>query len=70
ALGAERRAEAAPERVAQLAARAGSTHLTEIGMDPAASPAVVDAILARPDLGNTPDPPGEVELRGLVEAAL
>jgi alcohol dehydrogenase class IV len=70
ALGAERRAEAAPDRVAELAARAGSTHLVDIGMDPAASPAVVDAILARPDLGNTPDPPDEAELRGLVEAAL
>ena len=70
ALGAERRAEAAPERVAQLAARAGATHLTDIGMDPDASRAVVEAILTRPDLGNTPDPPGEDELRGLVEAAL
>jgi alcohol dehydrogenase class IV len=70
ALGAERQADAAPARVAELAPRAGATHLTEIGMDPSTSPEVVAAILARPDLANTPDPPGEGELRALVESAL
>jgi maleylacetate reductase len=70
ALGAERRPEAAADRVAELAARSGATRLTEIGMDPAASGEVVAAIRARPDLASTPDPPDEAELRALIEAAL
>jgi alcohol dehydrogenase class IV len=70
ALGAEPRAEAAPDRVGQLAALSGSTRLTEIGMDPGAVDAVVEAILARGDLGNTQPPPDGDELRRLIEAAL
>jgi maleylacetate reductase len=70
ALGGERRAEAAPERAAALAARAGATRLSEIGVDPDLVGDVVEAILARPDLANTPDPPGAAELRGLIQAAL
>jgi alcohol dehydrogenase class IV len=70
ALGAERRAEAAPGRVGQLAARSGVTGLSELGVDAGAVDAVVEAILARPDLANTPDPPGTAELRELVERAL
>jgi alcohol dehydrogenase class IV len=69
ALGAERRPEAAPERVAELAALAGVTRLSEIGVEPGHVDAVVAQILARPDLVNTPDPPGEAEVRALVERA-
>jgi alcohol dehydrogenase class IV len=70
ALGAERRPEAGPDRVAELAALAGVTRLSEIGVEPGAVDAIVDQILARPDLVNTPDPPDEAELRALVERAL
>jgi alcohol dehydrogenase class IV len=70
ALGAGGGAEAVPDRVAELAARSGATRLTEIGVEPGAVEAVVDAVLARPDLANTPDPPDAAELRELVERAL
>ena len=70
ALGAEPRAEAAPPRVAQLAARSGATRLSEIGVDAASLDAVVQEVLARPDLANTPDPPDAEELRTLLERAL
>jgi alcohol dehydrogenase class IV len=69
ALGADR-AELVPERVAELAARSGTTRLSEIGVEAGAIGGVVDAILARPDLATTPDPPGEAELRELLERAL
>ena len=70
ALGAERRPEAAPDRVAELAALAGATRLSEIGVEAGQVDEVVEQILARPDLSNTPDPPGEDELRALVVRAL
>jgi maleylacetate reductase len=70
ALGAERRPEAAPERVAELAALSGVSRLSEIGVEPGAVDSIVEQILARPDLSTTPDPPGEDELRALVERAL
>jgi alcohol dehydrogenase class IV len=70
ALGAEPRAEAAPERVARLAARSGVTRLSELGVGEDDLDVVVEAALARPDLGNTPDPPGAGELRDLLERAL
>jgi alcohol dehydrogenase class IV len=70
ALGAERRAEAAPDRVAELAALSGTTRLADIGVEPGALDDVVEQILARPDLANTPDPPGADELRTLIERAL
>jgi alcohol dehydrogenase class IV len=70
ALGTERRAEAVPDRVAELASHSGSTRLTDIGMDAGAVPAVVKAILARGDLANTQPPPDAAELQRLLEAAL
>jgi alcohol dehydrogenase class IV len=71
ALGTEPRAEAAPPRVGELAARAGARRLTDIGMDPGAVDEVVEAILARGDLGGGPGPPpDEAEIRAIVEAAL
>ena len=70
ALGAGRDPAAAPPRVAELAARSGVTRLSEIGVDGGSLDRVVAEILARPDLANTPDPPGEDELRGLLERAL
>jgi alcohol dehydrogenase class IV len=70
ALGAERRPEAAPERVAELAALSGVSRLSEIGVKPGDVDAIVEQILARPDLSNTPEPPDEDELRALVERAL
>jgi alcohol dehydrogenase class IV len=70
ALGGDRRADAAPDRVAALAARSGATRLSEIGVRPDQLSDVVEQILARPDLANTPDQPGEGELRALLERAL
>ena len=70
ALGAEPGPDAVPERVAELAALSGVTRLSEIGVEPDAVDEIVEQILARPDLGNTPDPPGEDELRTLVQRAL
>jgi alcohol dehydrogenase class IV len=70
ALGADPQAEAAPERVAELAARSGVTRLSEIGVDAGALERVVDEALARPDLANTPDPPDATELRALLQRAL
>jgi alcohol dehydrogenase class IV len=43
--------------------------LGELGADAAKIDAALDAILARPELGHTPDPPGRDELRRLIEAA-
>ncbi len=70
ALGAPPRADAAPDRVAALAARSGVTRLSEIGVDRDAIERVVEQILARPDLVNTPDPPDAAELRAILERAL
>jgi len=70
ALGAARDPEAAPVRVAELAGRSGATRLSEIGVTPDQVDAIVEEILARPDLANTPDPPDAAELRRLIESAL
>jgi len=70
ALGADARAEAAPDRVAELAAQSGATRLAEIGVTPDQVDAIVEEIVARPDLANTPDPPSSGELRELIEHAL
>jgi alcohol dehydrogenase class IV len=68
--GAEDAAQAAPS-VAKLSALAGPTRLSELGVERSTLPAVVAAILERPDLRvNTPDPPGEEELSELLERAL
>jgi len=55
---------------AQLASRAGVSGLRALGFDPARVDDVVAAVMPRPELANTPDPPGEAEMRELVEAAL
>lgn len=53
-----------------LAAGAGCpTSLAALGADRAAIGAVVDGVLARPQLANTPDPPGRAELAAVLEAA-
>ena len=70
ALGAEPRAEAAPDRIAELAAHSGVTRLSEVGVSQDAIDRVVEEALARPDLSNTPDPPDAAELRELLERAL
>jgi alcohol dehydrogenase class IV len=54
----------------RLAARAGVSGLAALGFDRDLIPDVVAAVLPRPELQNTPSPPGEDELRALVEAAL
>jgi alcohol dehydrogenase class IV len=54
----------------QLAARAGVTGLRALGFDPERVDDVVAAVLPRPELQNTPNAPGEAELRTFVEGAL
>jgi alcohol dehydrogenase class IV len=56
--------------VGMLAARAGVTRLAELGVEDSQVEDVVVAALQHPAIGNTPDPPGEVELRELLEQAL
>lgn len=71
-LGAgERNAALAADRVGALAAGAGCpVSLSELGVRGEVVPAVVDAALARPQLADTPDPPGADELRAYLDAAL
>jgi alcohol dehydrogenase class IV len=54
----------------RMAARAGVGGLRALGLDPGAVDEIAAAAAGRPELQNTPDPPGEAELRALVEAAL
>jgi alcohol dehydrogenase class IV len=56
-----------PER---LAARAEVSGLEARGFDPQLVDDVVEAVLPRPELANTPDPPDAGELRAFVEGAL
>jgi alcohol dehydrogenase class IV len=71
ALGGAEDAAQAAQSVAKLSALAGPTRLSELGVERSTLPAVVAAILERPDLRvNTPDPPGEEELSELLEQAL
>ena len=61
---------AAPGRVARLAAMAGATRLSELGVDREQLREAAVAAAARPDLAaSTPDPPGEDEILRLLEAA-
>jgi alcohol dehydrogenase class IV len=46
------------------------TGLRALGFDEALVGDVVDAVLPRPELANTPSPPDEAELRAFVEGAL
>jgi alcohol dehydrogenase class IV len=59
-----------PARVAELAALSGTTGLSQLGVEEASLAEVVAEALRRPDLANTPDPPGEDELRDVLRAAL
>jgi maleylacetate reductase len=68
-LGA-RNPAAVPARVAELASLAGPRRLGEIGVGEDQIDAIVAAALERPDLGNTPNPPGADELRTLLREAL
>jgi alcohol dehydrogenase class IV len=54
----------------RLARRAEVTGLRALGFDEALVGDVVDAVLPRPELANTPSPPDEAELRAFVEGAL
>jgi maleylacetate reductase len=56
--------------VTELAARAGKTRLSELGVDSTILDAVVATALEHPALGNTPDPPEADELRAMLTAAL
>jgi alcohol dehydrogenase class IV len=55
-----------PARLRELGRPAG---LGAAGADPARLEEALDAIEARPQLANTPDPPDRSELRGMVQAA-
>jgi maleylacetate reductase len=70
ALGAGVRAEATPDRIAQLAAKAQVSRLSELGVERGSLDAIVTASLEHPALGNTPSPPDRDELLGVLEAAL
>jgi alcohol dehydrogenase class IV len=59
-----------PEVAGRLASRAGVSGLRALGFDPARVDDLVAAVMPRPELANTPDPPGEAEVREFVEAAL
>lgn len=54
---------------AALAARSGVTTLAQVGVSPAAFDEIVRQALGRRELRHTPEPPGERELRGLLERA-
>jgi alcohol dehydrogenase class IV len=62
--------EAAAADLSRLAARCGHTRLATLGVEEDQLPAVAEAVLAHPLLGNTPDPPGEEELLALLREAL
>ena len=60
----------APDRVAELCARAGVTRLSELGVERPILDDVVQDALQHPALGNTPDPPDRTELLEVLEQAL
>jgi alcohol dehydrogenase class IV len=62
--------EAAPGRVAKLAARSGHTRLSTLGVEEERLPEVVTAVRDHPGVAATPDPPDEDELLELLRAAL
>lgn len=60
-----------PGRVAALAARAGVTRLSELGVGEDQLAGVAEAVVAHPALANTPGgPPAQAELERLLRAAL
>ena len=60
--------QAAP-LAARMAARSGVTRLEEIGVRADDFDDIVRVALGRPELRNTPEPPGSRELRDLLERA-
>ena len=62
--------EAAAGRAAKLSARSGHTRLATLGVEEEDLPRVAAAVMLHPALQNTPDPPSEAELLGLLRNAL
>jgi alcohol dehydrogenase class IV len=62
--------EAAAGDLARLAARCGHTRLSTLGVSEEHLPAVVSTVVEHPLRANTPDPPGEDELLGMLRSAL
>ena len=62
--------EAAAGRAAKLSARSGHTRLGTLGVEEQHLPRVAEAVMRHPALQNTPDPPDEAELLGLLRDAL
>jgi alcohol dehydrogenase class IV len=60
----------APGLVGELASRAEVQGLGSLGVERAHLPEVLDLAMQRPELQNTPRPPGRAELESLLEAAL
>jgi alcohol dehydrogenase class IV len=70
ALGSDREdPDRAVAQAAVLCARAGVTTLVELGVEWPQLDEVVQAVLGRPELRNTPEPPGARELKDLLESA-
>ena len=61
---------AAAGRAAKLSARSGHTRLATLGVEEEHLPRVAAAVMRHPALGNTPEPPDEAELLGLLRDAL
>jgi alcohol dehydrogenase class IV len=70
ALGADRRRGAAAEAVDRLARRAEAGKLSYYGVERGMLPMIVKEVTARAELHNTPEPPSEGELLGVLERAL
>jgi alcohol dehydrogenase class IV len=70
ALGADRRRGAAAEAVERLARRAEAGKLSYYGVERRMLPEIVKEVTARAELQNTPEPPSEGELLGVLERAL
>jgi alcohol dehydrogenase class IV len=62
--------EDAAAAVARLTAKTGVTTLRELGMSEDQIDPVVEAVAGRPEVKNTPNPPGRDDLRALLRAAL
>jgi alcohol dehydrogenase class IV len=62
--------EAAAGGVARIAARCGHTRLSTLGVGEEHLPGIAAAVAEHPLLANTPDPPDEEELLGVLRGAL
>jgi alcohol dehydrogenase class IV len=61
---------AAASLVAALSGRSGQSRLSELGVSDEQLPPVAAAVVQHPLYANTPEPPSERELLGLLRAAL